>query len=473
MYGDVHVSVVDGRPSQQNQNGRGVQFKIGISDAVSDVPILITGAMKIAKIKELLGETPLTDACMDSLEWGAQMIYCIPVVASIAGNITVVEPKAEGAGTIELLGTPNNAYEILVQIIEGGASNEGTFIYSIDGGNSYTNESTIPITGTVDIPHTGLTLKFEDGAGAFDADDTFEFMTTAPTMNNAMVLEAIYKIVNYNIAFEFVHIVGATSKALWTTLGVVAEDFLATYKKPCFFVCEARGKSTDEDTYEYVEAMLNERKNVTSAYVQVVLSHSRYIRMDGREQIINNAGIVTGMYCNARESQSIGEVKSFAVPNSKMLGLIPTGIEECTEELDEARYLTFRQYAGRDEYFVTSARMFAADSSYYPYAEDVRVSNRLVKAVREKLLEELQVEIDPADQEVELARIAAEANIPLEAALADGIISSGEVTIDSDNIDLSTKEEIEVFVTYVQMGHIRAMQVAFLVENPNTTELVE
>ena len=468
MYGDVNVTVVDGIKRQQNRNGKGVQFKIGIGKE-SDTPILITGAMKNAEIKELLGKTPLADACMDSIEWGAKTIYCIPVAASVAGEVGTVEVETSGDGIIEIEGIPNNAYEILVQIVEGGANNEGTFIYSTNGGNSYTEEATIPVTGMVEIPHTGLTLKFEDTAGAFDADDTFAFVTTAPAMSNAAILDAVYKIANTNIAFEFAHIVGTSARALWAMLGAVAEDFIETYKKPCFFVCEGRGIATDEDIYDYVEAILEERKGITSSYVQVVLSNSLYVR-DGREQKINNAGIVAGMYCNAKESQSIGEPKSFPVPPNKMISLLPAGIEEYIEQLDTARYLTFRQYAGRDEYFVTSARMLAASDSAYPYAEDIRVSNRLVKAVREKLLEELQIEIDPADQEATLARIAAEANIPVEDAIADNIISSGEATIDSDNIDLMTSEEIEVTVTYVAMRHLRSIQLTFSVENPNTVD---
>lgn len=35
-------------------------------------------------------------------------------------------------------------------------------------------------------------------------------------------------------------------KALWASLCTIANDFLTKYKRPLFFVCEARGKKADE-----------------------------------------------------------------------------------------------------------------------------------------------------------------------------------------------------------------------------------
>lgn len=67
--------------------------------------------------------------------------------------------------------------------------------------------------------------------------------------------------------------------------------------------------------------------------------------------------------------------------------------------MDKAKYVTIRQYIGKEDYYVTSANMMSPEGSDYSYAEDVRVSNRLVKAVRAKALDELQVEVDPEDIE--------------------------------------------------------------------------
>lgn len=109
MYGDVNVTVEDGNLGRSSSTGSGVQFKIGISNIESTTPILITGSMDAKKIKEKVGNTPLADACIDSVENGAATIYCIPVKATTDGTIGEVKAVKTGEGTLEVSGKPNNA----------------------------------------------------------------------------------------------------------------------------------------------------------------------------------------------------------------------------------------------------------------------------------------------------------------------------------------------------------------------------
>ena len=214
--------------------------------------------------------------------------------------------------------------------------------------------------------------------------------------------------------------------------------------------------------------MLEERKGINNIYIQVVCSNSRYQRMDGRVQVINNAGIVTGLYSAAKESQSIGEVKSFPISEAKMQELLPEGIEDYIETLDKAKFVTIRKYIGKEDYYVTSANMMSPEGSDYAYAEDVRVSNRLVRAVRAEALNELQVEIDPGDIETSITNIQEQLNTPVEDAIRDKIISSGSVAIDTENLNILVDESLDIRVTYVPMGHVREMNITFAVENPYT-----
>lgn len=468
MFGDVNVAVEDGNLGRSKSTGTGTHFKIGISNVENSTPILVTGTMNAKKINEKLGETPLADACIDAVEWGAASIYNIPVKAGTAGSIGKVTEEKKGYGTFEVQGSPNNAYDIVVEVTDSGECNEGSLRYSVDGGNSFTEEMTIPINGEVAISATGLTAKFTDteGGDSFHEGDRFTFSTTSPAMSNQNVISAVERLINSNIAFEYIHIVGASSKALWASLATLANDFLTKYKRPLFFVCEARAKRADETLEEYVNAMLEERKGINNIYIQVVCSHSRYQRMDGRVQDINNAGIVTGLYGQAKESQSIGEVKSFPISEAKMLKLLPEGIEDYISLLDGAKYLTIRQYVGREDYYVTSANMMSPEGSDYAYAEDVRVSNRLVKAVRAAAVNELQVEVDPNDLETSLKSIQEQLNVPVEDAVDDKIISSGGITIDTENLNILVDEKLDVRITYVPMGHVREMNLTFAVENP-------
>lgn len=365
MYGDVNVTVEDGNLGRSSSTGSGVQFKIGISNIESTTPILITGSMDAKKIKEKVGNTPLADACIDSVENGAATIYCIPVKATTDGTIGEVKAVKTGEGTLEVSGKPNNAYDIVIKVTDDGENNEAGYAYSLDGGNTFSEEMTVPLNGEAVLANTGLTAKFTEAAGgdSFKEGDTFSFSTTAPSMSNADVISAVESLINNNTAFEYAHIVGTSSRALWASLASIANDFLTKYKRPLFFVCEARMKRSNESLDEYVAAMQEERKGINNIYIQVVCSNSRYQRMDGRVQDINNAGIVCGLYCKAKESQSIGEVKSFPISEAKMLKLLPEGIEDYIAILDKAKYLTFRQYVGKEDYYVTSANTIQGNVS--------------------------------------------------------------------------------------------------------------
>lgn len=470
MYGDVNVTVEDGNLGRSSSTGGGVQFKIGISNIESTTPILITGSMDAKKIKEKVGNTPLADACIDSVENGAATIYCIPVKATTDGTVGEVKEAKTGEGTLKVTGKPNNAYDIVIKVTDDGENNEAGYAYSLDGGNTFSEEMTVPLNGEAVLANTGLTAKFTEAGGgdSFKEGDTFSFSTTAPSMSNTDVISAVESLINNNTAFEFIHIVGTSSRALWASLATIANDFLTKYKRPLFFVCEARMKRSNESLDEYAAAMQEERKGINNIYIQVVCSNSRYQRMDGRVQDINNAGIVCGLYCKAKESQSIGEVKSFPISEAKMLKLLPKGIEDYIEVLDKAKYLTFRQYVGKEDYYVTSANMMAPDGSDYTYAEDVRVSNRLVKAVRAYALNELQTEIDPEQIEESITVLQEQLNTPIEDAVRDKIISSGRLEIDTENLNILVDESIDVRVTYVPMGHVRDMHLTFAVENPAT-----
>ncbi|MEH2933071.1 DUF2586 domain-containing protein, partial [Candidatus Ventrimonas sp. KK005] len=102
-------------------------------------------------------------------------------------------------------GSPNNAYDIVVEVMDAGECNEGSFRYSLDGGNTFTEEMTIPVTGEAELEATGLNVKFTDAEGgdSFKEGDRFTFSTTSPAMSNEAVINAVESLINSPIVFEF------------------------------------------------------------------------------------------------------------------------------------------------------------------------------------------------------------------------------------------------------------------------------
>lgn len=239
-----------------------------------------------------------------------------------------------------------------------------------------------------------------------------------------------------------------------------------TYKKPVLFVCEGRGVQEKETLEEYLEAMTAERKGISSRYVCVCLSVASYVRKDLRTQSINMAGVVTGLLGQAKESLSIGCVKQFPVSSAKLLKLLPEGIEEYSQVLDELGYTVFRQYNGLEDFYVSNANVMSPASSDFTYVENVRVLNRLVRGVCQKAAENIQAEVDPNDLEGSVKPMEAELNIPIEDAIRDKIISSGEVTIDTEDVNILVDETLNAHIEYVPMGTTRTFNLDFAVNNP-------
>lgn len=460
MLRDVTTTVSDGLLGLSGEKGDGVHVKIGVSSVTADSPIVITGDMDAAKIKTRLGLSPLADAVMLSVENGSNRILCIPVTPSTAGTIGTITKTGTGTGNLTAIGAPYNAYDVMVTITGQGSLNTALFQYSINGGYSYSDELTVPVAGTYEIPSTGITLQFAAGTGedaetdSFKVKDAYALSTTAPAMTNANVIAAIAQLRNLSETFEFVHIVGESSADLWAAVAAEQLTLYSTYHKPVFFMLEAYNKLSEESLEAYTDRLISDKRNLKNYDIQVVAARSLYVKMDGTTREINNAGIVAGLYARAKVQQSIGETKTFSISSSKMLALRPAGIEDYIETLDNAKYLTFRQYDGLDGCYVYNARMMSPDGSDYRYAEDVRIKNKIIRKTRAEALLQLQSDVDLEDVQGDLEAKAQFIQSPLDDMVRAKEISSASITV-PENQDILGTEKMNVVIRYVSRGIVR------------------
>ncbi len=471
MWSEVNPKVEDGNLGRNSSAGTKAQVKIGVSNVGSDSPILITNTMMPDKIKEKLGHTPLADACIDATENGLKTIYAFPVKADVKGTVSDITHTGTSTGTFGVKGEPINDFDVVVEITETGDTNEGCFKYSIDGGNNFSDDITIPLSGKYVATETGITFEFEDitteQTKSFVDGDVYSFSTTAPTMSNASVLKAVEKLQTFNKEVEVCHIVGTSSKTLWAALQSIAKDLMEIYKNPILFLCEARACGNDESIDEYMKSMEDERKGINTLFVCVCASYGIYVRKDLRTQMINMAGVISGIIGQAKESLSIGNVENFPISSGKLIKLIPEGITDgYDKELDAIGYTVIRQYVGKEDFYVANGNVMSPKGSDFSYVENVRVLNRIVRQVCMAASDKIQCEVDPIDLEGSLAPIQAHLNIPIEDCIRDKVVSSGEVTILTDNLNILADETLDVSVEWVPMGTARTFNISFKVNNP-------
>lgn len=481
MLRDVKHTVTDGLLGFATATGDGKSLKIGVSPIVSDTPIIITGDMDATKIKDRLGLSPLADAVMDSVQFGASRIYCLPVSATTAGELGIVSKTGDGGGSVTVDGSPTNAFSVVVKFTAQGQLNTAAFVYSIDGGNTFTDEITVPVNGEYEITGTGLKLKFTEATeedqkpSSFLVNDSYSFTTTAPTMTNGDVLAAFKKLQKFAEEYEFIHIVGESDLDLWQAVSEAQIELRDVYHKPVFVVFEAKypttGDEEDEpdmmgggDLTDWALEMEAKRKKVKNYDIQVVTAWGRLVKLDGSTQITNLAGLVCGLYAKAAVQESIGKTRTeagFGIPKTKLLELLPAEMDNSIIELlDLAGYLTFREYDGLDDFYVYHTKMMSPDGSDFRYAEDVRVKNKIIRETRKEGLLLLNDDIDLEDVQGELETRAKFMFVPLQRMIDAKEISSAEITVPAGPAETILEDEtMRVKIRYVSRGYIREVEV--------------
>lgn len=486
MLRDVKHHVTDKNLGFATATGDGRHLKIGVSPVVSDTPIVVTGAMDAAQIKSRLGLSPLADAVMDSVQFGANRIYCLPVSATVAGELGTVSKTGDGGGKLTVDGSPTNAFSVVVKITAQGGLNSAAFAVSINDGSSFTDEITVPVTGEYELEGTGLKIKFTEAMdedqkpSSFLVNDSYTFTTTAPTMTNGDVLNAITKLQNFAEEYEFVHIVGESDLALWQAVSEAQEQLFQNVHKPMFFVMEAAFPTPSADGNEegdltdWALEMEAKAKKVKNYNIQVVTAWGRLVKLDGSKKIVNLAGLVSGLYAKASVQTSIGKTREeagFGVSKTKLEQTLPVKLDnDIIELLDLAGFLTFREYDGKDDYFVYHTKMLSPDGSDYRYAEDVRVLNKIIRETRKEGLDLMNDDIDLEDIQGDLETRCKFLFNPLQRMIDAKEISAAEITLmDGHEETFIEDETMRTKVRYLSRGYIREVYVDIARRRPTAS----
>lgn len=294
----VNVNRKDGGLGLTASVGQGTHIKIGVcTTGQANRLIALADPDDVA---EKLGFGPLARACYDSMQLGARSIIAVPASASQAGSTTAVTRTGTGTATYALSGSPNDDYEVILRIVKGGTVNEAQYEVSVDGGDNFSPKKTIPTNGAVPIGDTGMTITFTPNATdpetSFVEGDEYRWKAKAPQMTQADFLAAMEAVkANIRVQFEFIHVVGASSVPLWAAGAAEATMIESQYKKPIFFIFEARGPAEDETTDEWVSALITERGSFASPDVCVVAGRLEISGLDKTVRDTNGAGVFSGI----------------------------------------------------------------------------------------------------------------------------------------------------------------------------------
>jgi len=355
----------------------------------------------VDQVRAKLGYGPLANAVAECLRAGARTVLAVPADIGTNGANGDVTSSKTGDGTVVASGNPNDAYDILIEILTEGVLNAATFRYSLDGGNNWSREITVPVGGAYVIPNTGVTATFACSTG-FDAGDKYSWQTTQPVMSTTTAQDAIDALLASDSSFGLVHLVGPSSSAMWTVLDTLAVKAAGGHRH-IHIVAEADVQAADETLDQWRDGLIAEQAGFASDYVQVV--SAMWVIADpitGQLRGRNLAAIFVGWtVAGQKVSDSPAHVERGPVPMVRggMKYAVPKDLTYADiVALDAARYVTFRMFEDLDGVYATADPMMSAETSDFRYAHLRRVMNKAAREVRLAVLPHVWGDADAIGQ---------------------------------------------------------------------------
>lgn len=459
---DVSISIADGGLGLLAPTGTGVHAKVGASSAGAVGQVI--AMTDPAKAAELFGTGPLVNALMDSFAAGSRLIYAVRAQGDVAGTISAVTAAKTGTGNMTVSGSPLDAYDVIVEIVDPGQRNVATFKYSLDGGDTWSQKVTVPANGSYAVPGTGLALAFTEDAtnppNSFKSGDRYTFTTTAPSASVSSINAAVGVLLNSGLDYEFIHVVGPSDASVWAALDSHAATAEQNYRY-IHFLAEARGPSTGETVDQWVNALVTAAGGFSSKRVSVCAGRAEISDLlTGRLVDRNAAGLYAGRLCALGVHQSPGRVDVGALPS--VVRLNPAGLNDGhIKSLDDARYITVRRYVGLAGHYITNGRIMAEATSDFRYVEARRTMDKACQLVRTAALR-----FEHAEATAEgLDALEAQLTAPLEYMIGAGEIAAGQVLIPRDQNIVGTST-LRARVRIQPVGIMRWIEIALGFANP-------
>jgi hypothetical protein len=426
---DVRTTILDGALGLAAGSSSRTQAKIGV--ASKGVDYAIESVSDISTLKERFGQGPLVEAAALVLSVAGGPVFCMKVPGTNAGAVGAVTPTKTGTATLAITGAAYDAYDLVVEIVKGGSTlvaGAATFRYSLDGGQSFTAELSLPVSGTYAIPESNVSLAWTYTTGtAFVAGDKWAATSTAPDYSTTDLNTAMAAYLADPRTWFMVHAVGTAASL---SAGRSRFSTLAT------------AMATAEAGYRYAFALMDAPQDTDANLIANTTGFGDLasVRVGVGAGALNVISPVTGRTLKrstaweaaARASQVQPSQDLAAVEDGPLAGVASLVRDErVTEGLDAARFTTARTIVGRQGYYLTRGRLLAPAGSDYALIQNRRVMDIASSVARDRALRFLNSKI-PVNANGTIQDASAKA---IEAYIEAGL--RGELTQREDATDVS------------------------------------
>jgi uncharacterized protein DUF2586 len=458
---DVTVAVQDGALGLAAARGDRVQVKLGTSSA--GTANVLESVSTIGDLVAKFGQGPLVEAAAVVLSEAGGPVYVMKVAGSVAGAAGAPVATKTGTATLAIAGAPYDAYEVVLEVVKGGATlaaGTATFKYSLDGGRTFSAELAVPTSGVYIIPNSGLTLTWTYSAGtAFVAGDQWTVACTAPGYSTTDLATSFTALLADPRTWFLAHVVGlpadlAGARALFAALATHMATAAASYRFARALM------EAPFDTDANLLAITTGFGDLADVRVAVGAGPANITSpISGRSYKRNAAWRAAARAQKLAPSQDLGEVAAGPVPG--IVSLVRD--EQATPGLDAGRFITLRTIIGRQGYYITRGRLFAPSGSDFTFLQNGRVIDIACSVARDRILTFLNSRLPTnADGTIEDSAAKGIEDV-VDDALRNEVVRRGDavdssVTIDR-TINLMTTGLVKAKVRVQPFGYASAIEV--------------
>jgi Protein of unknown function (DUF2586) len=469
MLPDATIDLQDGRLGSVPADSSGAHVILGISSL--GTPNTLYQVQNVPDVKAKAGVGPLAESAAKKVRRGIRPVFVMPLAIATPGAAGAVTQPNVTAAQLAIAGASKDSYELIVLITRAAltlAANTAAFKYSLDGGDTFSDEIAMPVSGIYAglALETGLTLTWTDGTGAsFVVGNTYKSTVSEPQANTvglAAAMDAILAIPDLDI--EGIHVAAPLTAAQAAVISTKIDSARAAYRF-WWWVGEARVKTDAETIDAWKAALIADYVNTFHRWGNVVAADAEVLsELTARIDHRNPASEMLAHALGGAVSQSPGEVARGVVP-----GVLKLHHNEGSLEGLSTKFWTMRTYEGMGGFYVTDGKTLAPVTSDYQQFENVRTINKVARAARvvgiKYVNSRFRVNADGTLNGKDLAALTADFQTPLDAMVNAGDLSGYNIIIDPAQNILSTKI-IYVDVDCIPVGIARNIRVRIGYINP-------
>jgi hypothetical protein len=440
---DVSITILENALGILPADTDKIVLLFGVSSAGTPATLYpITDSESLAAI----GYGPGPETCRHFVDEGAQVYFC-PVTAGTAGSNSSVAQAAGSPPAVGLTGAPYDFYKGHVKMTAGGAVGTSKFQYSLDDGETWSQE--IVTASTYPVPNTGLTITF--AAGTYVLADEYTWTSTAPyytTSNlNTAFDAAIADPREWGLVYVSGAVAGATESDKATNLaGVIAAVGTKMAAAATAFRF-ARAIVEAADFADSGAALISAATTIAQTRVACVAGFGKVLSpVTGRKNMVSYGRVL----CSKLGKKPIGKDPS-QIAAEAGTGAMPSALlslkhdERKTPGLDTARFVTARTYIGRTGFYVTNFPLMSSPGSDFKYLQHGQVMDNACKTARNAMLpylsRDLEVEADGTLSESEAQNIEEDVGGQVRASVVQpGHATAATIVANRTDVVLTTEK---------------------------------